>query len=61
LLQGHYRGRRLQLDGGTRPGPSWSLLLNLPLGSPPTANKFELPPVAAVFHAQPFGVSPGER
>jgi hypothetical protein len=28
--QGPYRGRRLQLVGGTRPGSSWSLLLNLP-------------------------------
>ena len=27
---GPTQGERLQLDGGTRPGPSWSLLLNLP-------------------------------
>ena len=31
--QGPIQGERLQLDGGTRPGPSWSFLLNLPLRS----------------------------
>jgi hypothetical protein len=31
IVAGPIPGERLQLDGGTRPEPSWSLLLNLPL------------------------------
>ena len=31
IVAGPLQGERLQLDGGIRPGPSWSLLLKLPL------------------------------
>jgi len=31
-------GERIQLDGGSRPGPSWSLLLKVP-----AAGRIDLP------------------
>jgi len=51
-MLGSMQGERLQLDGGSRPGPSWSLLLNLPVLTA-VAMKLFLVPAPATPTARP--------